>query len=194
MKDSPRSIFRDEAIRHYIESKEKSILPKLVSPRTFCYLWLLVGLLVASGLIAWFTRIPAYASGSAVVVRWRGKPQGTREAIAIAAFFPPQTLSSLRVNQRLSLRFEALSNHFSSSIVAVEPGISSPTAARQLFTLDAGAASAITQPVAIAIAPLEPLPKNLSASQYLGSVGRAEVEVGSRRAISLFPLIGKFFE
>jgi hypothetical protein len=189
MKTARRSIFRDEAIHRYVESREKSILPRLVSPHTFLYLWLLLGLLVVSGFVAWFTRIPVYASGSAVVVRWRSKPQMAREAIVVAAFFPPQTRSSLQVSQKLSLRFEALGERFSSSIIAVEPEISSPAAARKQFGLDAGAALAITQPVAVAIAEFKPLSKGLPAPQYLGSVGRAEAEVGSRRAISLLPLI-----
>lgn len=184
-----RSIFRDEAIRRYVESREKSVLPRLVSPRTFLYLWLLLGLLVMSSIIAWFTRIPVYASGSAVVVRWRCKHHSTREAIAVAAFFPAQTRSSLRVNQKLSLRFEALGEHLNSSIIAVEPGISSPATARKQFGLDTGAALAVTQPVAVAIAEFKPLPK-VPAPKYLGSLGRAEAEVGSRRAISLLPLIG----
>lgn len=45
-----RSLFRADAIRHYVENKEKVILPRLVSPTLFFYLWLLIGVLCASGL------------------------------------------------------------------------------------------------------------------------------------------------
>ena len=53
-----RSIFRDEALRRYVESQEKSILPRLLSPTTFVYLWALVGLLAASSVITWLTIKP----------------------------------------------------------------------------------------------------------------------------------------
>jgi hypothetical protein len=66
-----RSIFRDEALRRYVESQEKSVLPPLLAPKTFLCLWLLVGLLAASSAIVWLAikpitelhndeRIPSY--------------------------------------------------------------------------------------------------------------------------------------
>jgi hypothetical protein len=193
MKDSRHSIFRDDAVRRYVEGRERSVLPRLISPSTFIYLWFLLGLLVISSLVAWFTRVPVYASGSAVVVRWRSN-QDTPEGIVVAAFFPPQHLSSLRTTQKLFLHFDAIGDRLSRSIIAVEPEISSPDAAQKQFALNPGAAKGITQPVAVVIAQLEPIPTSSPASAYLGSVGRTDVEVGSRRAVSLLPLIGQFFE
>ncbi len=52
-----RSIFRDEAVRRYAESQEKSVLPPL-SPKTFLYLWSLVGLLAASSVVIWLAIKP----------------------------------------------------------------------------------------------------------------------------------------
>ena len=88
-----RSIFREDAVRRYAAGQEKTVLPQLVSPRTFTYLWVLLSLLGASSAIAWFTRIPVYASGSAVVVRWRDS-----QRIVVAAFLPPQSLSCLQTD------------------------------------------------------------------------------------------------
>jgi hypothetical protein len=193
IKDSRHSIFRDDAVRRYVAGREKSVLPRLVSPRTFIYLWFLLGLLVISSLVAWFTRVPVYASGSAVVVRWRSN-QGTPEGIVVAAFFPPQHLSSLRTTQKLFLHFDAMSDRLSRSVIAAQPKVSSPDVAQKQFALHPGAAQGIRQPVAVVIVQLEPIPTGLPASAYLGSIGRADVEVGSRRAVSLLPLIGQFFE
>lgn len=199
MKNSRRSIFRDDAVRRYVESREQTVLPRLVSPRTFIYLWFLLGLLGMSSIIAWFARVPVYASGSAVVVRWNKK--NAPEDIVVAAFFPPQYLSRLRTTQKLFLHFDAMSisgafqneNRFNRSVIAVKPEISSPDVVQKQFALSSGAAQRITQPAAVVIAQLKPIPTGLPASTYLGSVGRADFEVGSQRAVSLLPLIGHFF-
>ena len=190
MEDTQRSIFRREAVRRYIEGKEKIVLPRLVAPHTFAYLWFLLGLLGVSCLIAWFTRVPVYATGSAVVIRW--KDRSTKEGIVVAAFFSPQHLSSLQVAQKLFLRFEA-SDRLSRAILTVESEIISPDAIQKQFALNSQIAQKITQPAAVVIAQLEPLPV-VPASAYLGSIGRAEIEVGSQRVVSLLPLIGHFFE
>ncbi|WP_431631573.1 hypothetical protein [Alkalinema pantanalense] len=55
-----RSIFREEAVRRYVAGQESTVLPRLVSPRTFAYLWMLLGVLGMSSTIAWLTKIPAY--------------------------------------------------------------------------------------------------------------------------------------
>jgi hypothetical protein len=64
-----RSIFRAEALQHYLANQEKVALPPMVSPHIFGYLWLAAGLLgliglllafwpwigdLAAGLIAWW--------------------------------------------------------------------------------------------------------------------------------------------
>jgi hypothetical protein len=200
MKGSRHSIFRDDAIRRYVESSRKSVLPRLVSPRTFIYLWFLLGLLVMGSIVAWFTRVPVYASGSAVVVRWQSK-KGTPEDIVVAAFFPPQYLSSLQTTQKLFLRLDAMDvggasrneNRLSRSIVAVKPEIISSDGIQKQFALNPRALGSVTQPAAVVIAQLEPIPAGLPASTYLGSVGSAQIEVGSQRAVSLLPFIGEFF-
>lgn len=63
LRDSPptkRSIFRDEAVRRYVESQEKAVLPRLLSPKTFLYLWSLVGLLAIGSVITWLAIKPVF--------------------------------------------------------------------------------------------------------------------------------------
>lgn len=190
MKYSHRSIFREEAIRRYIQGKEKAILPRLVSPRTFIYLWFLLGMLTVSSVVAWFTRIPVYTSGSAAVVRLNDKTYRRDQKIVVIALFPPQHLSSLQTTKKLFLSFDAMGDRLSHPIITVEPKIISPDVIQKQFALNPQVA---TGPSVVAIAQLEPIPNNLPASAYLGSVGRAEAEVGSQRLVSLLPLIGQFF-
>jgi hypothetical protein len=53
--DNPRSpkqsIFRAQALQHYIENQEKVVLPNLVSPRAFLVLWVVAGLVMIAGLV-----------------------------------------------------------------------------------------------------------------------------------------------
>lgn len=59
-----RAIFRAEALKHYQENQEKVVLPPLVSPRVFAYLWFLGGVLVLVGtLIAFWPWIGATLVG-----------------------------------------------------------------------------------------------------------------------------------
>lgn len=204
-KDTKRSIFRDEAVRRYIESQEKSVLPRIVSPQTFLYLWSLLGLLAASSIITWFAKIPVYASGPAVVTRWH-KAEGRSEELVVVAFLPPQYITKLRTNQKLFLKFDGIGdrgafpqgNRFSRTILVIEPQLRSPDSVQKQFALSPSVAQAITQPVAVVIArwlrpPLASQPPTqLPAAVYLGSLGRAEVEIDSQRAISLLPIIGQF--
>jgi hypothetical protein len=190
-----RSIFREDSVRRYVDGQEKTVLPQMVSPRTFAYLWMLLGVLGASSVIAWFTRIPVYATGSAVVVRWRDKPAPDQSTvpnpIVVAAFLPPQSLSYLQTSKQVVLQLEGLGqNEGIRSILQVQPNILSPDAIQQQFALNPGVAQQIDQPAAVVILPLKPITSGLRDSAYLGSVGQVKAEVGTRRLLSFLPWIG----
>jgi hypothetical protein len=188
-----RPIFRDDAIRRYIESREKAVLPRLVSPQIFLYLWALLGLIATSSAIAWFAKIPIYASGTAIVTRLQSQSRGMGKEPVLVVFLPPQYLSRLRPQQRLFLKFAGMGDRLSWTILSVDSKIHSPDSIQRQFGLSPSAAQAITQPVAVAIAQWEKTPTQLPADVYLGSLGRAEIEIGSQRAISLLPVIGNLF-
>jgi hypothetical protein len=183
-----------EAVRRYLESREESILPRFVSPPTFVCLWLLLGLLIGAGVVTWFAQVPVYVPGLAVVVGHPSNVQSIHDDVMVVVFLPPQYRSQLQAGQKLFLSLDRAGKRLERMITAVEPEISSPDLVQRRFGLSAGAAEAITRPSAIAFARLEPMPASLPAATYAGSVYRAEVEVGSRRAISLLPLIGQLFE
>jgi len=193
MKDAKRSIFRADAVRRYMQSRQESVLPSFVSPRTFTCLWILLGLLGVSGVVVWLTRMPVYTSGQGVVVDRRGKTNYVRDDVVLIIFLPPENHSRLRVGQTLFLQLDPAGERTRRPIIAIEPKILSPDTVQQQFALSAGAAHAVTQPSAVAIARFEPNPTNLPASTYVGSVYPVDVEVGSRRVLSLLPLIGQIF-
>ena len=54
MRVTERSIFRSEALQHYIQNQEKVVLPRLASPRVFVYLWIVALVLLVVGAIIAF--------------------------------------------------------------------------------------------------------------------------------------------
>jgi hypothetical protein len=48
-----QSIFRAQAVRHYRDRRQESVLPRLVCPRLFICLWLLLALFAITGLAGW---------------------------------------------------------------------------------------------------------------------------------------------
>lgn len=51
MKTKNTQIFRADAIRRYVEQQQKAVLPRFLCPRTFVYLWILLVLLLLSGVV-----------------------------------------------------------------------------------------------------------------------------------------------
>lgn len=180
------SIFRTEAVRRYVESQERSVLPRLVSPPTFLYLWSLLGLLAASTAIAWSVKIPSYISGSAAVTRLRSEGRSS-QPVAVA-FFPPQYLSKLQASQKLFLKLDRPGeSRLKLSILSVQ--ILSPKAIQKQFALN----PSIDEPAVAVIASWELAPSELPLTAYLGTSGRAEVEIGTERVISLLPMLPELF-
>jgi hypothetical protein len=194
MDDTARSIFRHDALHRYGEGREQSVLPRLVAPRTFRYLWCLVGLLLLSGIVVWSVPVPTCAAGPAVVIRRQSTTQGAPERMMVVAFFSPQYRSRVQTARTLLLHFDVLGARLNRPILAVGPEVASPEVVQQRFALPPDALSGMTWPATVVMAPLEPLPAGVPASAYLGSIGRATVPAESRRIVALFPAIGLFFQ
>lgn len=60
MSPQRRSIFRQRAIQHYIQKREKDILPHFVSPLVLLWLWLLLFQLTLIGLLIFTTFSSTY--------------------------------------------------------------------------------------------------------------------------------------
>jgi hypothetical protein len=169
-------------------------LPRLASPSVFACLWIVLGLLGAGAAAAWFTRLPVFATGIAVVVDGPDGAGAPGPGVALVAFVPAQNLSPLRVGHALLYQAPTGRERRRAPIVWVEPQVMSPAEARRRFALGEGAAAAITEPAVVAVARLEPVTGGPPLSAYVGSVYRVEIEVGSRRPISLLPIVGRLFE
>src|SRR5436190_4446530 len=92
MANTKRTIFRNKALQYYAQSREKDVLPRFVAPPVFIFLWVLLGLLLITTLVAWLGQVPTYVAGSGVVLNQGIKmQQGGNEAVAV--IFLPATPS-----------------------------------------------------------------------------------------------------
>ncbi|HZO73022.1 MAG TPA: hypothetical protein VFB60_12545 [Ktedonobacteraceae bacterium] len=184
MSHDRRSLFREDAIRRYMQRREKDVFPRLVSPPVFLCAWLLFGLLLLAGLVAWWAEIPTFVDGSGIVLT----PEQTRRfpnaATSILIFLPQVYAAQIHTGQPVRIQVDADEPEILSRIEHIEPGIISPAAARQRYALDSEEGQAIDQPSIVILA--QPRQK-LDSSVYAGSLVQAQVQVGSRRVLSLFP-------
>jgi hypothetical protein len=177
-------------MQHYAEGRDASVLLQLIAPRSFLLLWLLLGMLVSSMCMVWLTPVPIYASGVAMVVDWRHMHQSLDDDTAVLVFLSPEYLSRLHRGQPLLLATP--SGPLRREVIAVEPEIISPAAIRSRFGIHEDLARIVNQPAAVVLTRLEPLASNRAAASYVGSVFRADIEIGKRRVGSLLPLPGPF--
>jgi hypothetical protein len=191
MKTNNRPIFRPEAVRRYTEAREQSVLPKFVSPRIMVALWALVVLLILSGVAVWFTSTPVYASGLAIGVATRNKLANIEEGMAILALLPPEAQPALDKGKTILIQVNAGSKPLKREIVAFEKDASKVNRTLEEFGLENHPAVAKVQPAVVAIVRLEDMPGNVPTNDYLGTIFRAEMQVGSRRVASLLPLMDR---
>jgi hypothetical protein len=188
---SGRPIFRPKAVRRYAEAREQSVLPKFVSPRIMVALWTIVVLLIFSGVAVWFTSMPVYASGLAIVVDTENKPVNIEEGTALLVLLPPEAQPALDEGKTILIQVNASSKPLKRKIVTFAKDASKVNSILEEFDLDNHPAVAKAQTAAVAIVRLEDMEGNMLANDYVGTIFRADMQVGSRRIASLLPLIDR---
>ena len=187
---SKRNIFRGKALQHYAASRQKEVLPRLISPPVFVFLWLLLALLLVASLAAWLTRVPTYVVTTGVVLD-QGSIQGQQannEATAIV-FVPFSHASQVYIGQPILLQIGATGTQLHYKVERVVPGILSPNEARRRYGLDNATSPTITGPSIVLTISLGPA---FPAQQYAGSPVSAQLQIGSQRVLSLLPGLGQW--
>lgn len=172
-------------MQKYIQNQEKFILPYLITPPVFVFLWCFLCIFMSAGIMAWLGWIPVYVAGSGVVLDL-GSSATNRSDEAVAIIFVPYSPSlHLQSGQPVQVQLGLTGPHLASVIGAIGPKILSPNEVRQRYQL------AITDPsLVITVA----LGSHLSGHFYAGSLVLAQIQVGSRRLLSLFPGLSAFLK
>jgi hypothetical protein len=181
-------IFRKNAVKHYMQSRDKDTLPRFISLPIALFLWILLGLLLVVGLLAWYEQIPAYATGKGVVLSSQYAPHPTQQEAMAVAFFTVDQSNHFHTGQTVFVHFASSTQSLQGTVLTVDPVVS-PAVALRRYGLGNNEASLITQPSAVMLIKLD----NISPSLYAGSMLTVNVRIGSHRIISLLPGIGRLF-
>jgi hypothetical protein len=173
------SIFRSKALQKYVQSREKNVLPRLVAPPVFAFFWVILALFTAAGLVAWLGQVPLYVTGSGLVLdRSATAAQGKEEAVAVI-LLPATSFVHLRAGMPVQVQVGSDGSPIPCTIDSVESRILSPSEVHQRYML------VVPEPSFVAIVGLGP---GISSHLYAGSPVQAQIQIGSERLLSLFPL------
>jgi hypothetical protein len=164
-------LFRRQALEYYVQSREQTILPRLVRPPVFPLLWLLLCLTILALLIAWQGQVPIYISGSGVV------PARGTIVLAFLPAFPNHTLQ-IHAGAPVHLRIGTPAQTINSTVERVETGVLSPADIQKRY----GSGDRISQ---IITGPSIVISIKLDAPFYEGSIVNVQVQVGTTHVLSL---------
>jgi hypothetical protein len=189
---SERSIFRESAIKKYLQRQEQGVLLQVVSPPAFALLWIVLLLLLAAGVLAWAVEVPISATGQGVIVEQTADGAATDggatgqngQEVVAALFFSPDQQGSLHQGQSVAMNVGLASSSLTGSIARVETDVISPNEARQRFNLQGTLAQVVTGPSVLVLVNIGSVS---SAHSYVGSLCAAQVRIGSQRVLSLLP-------
>lgn len=174
-----RPIFRDAAIKYYMQSREKTVLPRFVSPPVFTLLWIFFALCIIAALLAWNIQIPTYIASTGFVTG-PDQPATTtsQEQTRVMLFIPAGSFTLLKNGQTVQIQLPGGGPPVTRTVTALGP-VLSPADVLKLFGLPLTAA-----PTGLAVVALGP---TSSWHIYLRSLVSAQIRVGSSRVLSFIP-------
>ena len=179
-----RQFFRQEALEHYAQSREKDILPRSVAPPVFLFFWVLLLLLLAATVLSWQVQVPFYADASGFIGQ-NGQASAPLGGGTTAVLFVPTNASpALHAGQPITLQVALTGQTFSGTIATVGTSMITPDEARQQYALTGDLALVITQPSVVVTLDLGAA---LPPGVYGGSSLVAQVQVGTQSLLSLLP-------
>ena len=184
MSMTKRSIFRRQALEHYVQSREKTILPRLARPPVFLLLWILLSLAALAMTVAWFGRVPVYISGSGIVIEHttmqNRQSVNTPTALVFVPTAPAHALP-LHAGTPVLLQIGTHGQSFTTTVDEVEPAILSPDEIQRRYAPGSRISSMITGPSIVVSLKLGPA---FASQGYAGSLVNAQVQVGSTSVLS----------
>lgn len=212
-------IFRSNAIKHYMQGREKHEFPRFVSLPITILLWVLLVLFVIATLLIWSEQVPRHvttqgivviesatqpsgkqvpATGKSMPVTGKQVPTTGKLVPATGKTVPPRAMAIFFFPQAQAQKLHA------GTRVLLHIGPSGSQFTSQISGIEPGVMSPkalralfhlenvplpITQPSTVVVVKLDPT----VAAAYAGSLVTADVHVGSQSLVSLLPGVGSLF-
>lgn len=178
------AIFREKALKHYTQGRKKDVLPNFSSIPIAIFVWVLLGSLIATGLVAWYGQVPIYLAGSGIVISNGNQAGGGADAVA---FFAPDKAAQLQAGDSVQVQVGASTSQITSTIAQVLPGTTNMATALAHYGLNFGNAPLQSQQVAVALIKLG---AGSPAALYTGSTVVVQVTVGTQSLFSALTGLG----
>lgn len=173
-----RRLFRTQALKHYVQNKQKDILPGFVAPPVFLMLWLLLLIIGAAVFFAWQEQVPTYTQALGVVIEQQNGPA------TVLLFVPSHSATSMVAGQVITLQVNVTGQQFQASIASVDLGSITPEDADAQYALTGDTRLVITQPSTVVHIDFTPQ----QASQVVDHMSvSAQIQTGSRSLLSMMP-------
>jgi hypothetical protein len=115
----PRQIFREHALRHYMQKNEQSVLPKTISPFVFTCCWIVLCLTILAGFLIWSIPVPNYLNTLGMPIA-QGSSASTTQTTTILAFFPLSAQAYIRSGQIVQIGGSTLESAVAGRITHVD--------------------------------------------------------------------------
>jgi hypothetical protein len=176
--------YRTRALQRYARSREKTVLPRFVTPPVFLCCWLLLGLLLLATVLAWQVQVPIYQGASGVLLNDLSSSQQGTNGWQALLFVPATPKSDLHIGASVTVQIVLTGESFVGTIAAVLPGVLTPEQARQRYALAGDGALVITQPsLVVQLTGGLTVPSDVIAGLSVS----AQVPIGNQSLLSLLP-------
>lgn len=186
------AIFRSEALRyrlqHHGHRRSEVTFPRFMTHRVMVVLWVLLGVLAIGGGITCLPTVPVSAAGLAIVTT---ETWAESDAPAVAVLMQSEHHDRLEPGHAANVLLGVGGRGLDGTIVAVEPEPLTLAEVGERLGLPYSALSMMQGPVTLTWVTLD---GQSQAAFGMDNFGRADLEVGVRRAGTFLPLVGGLFE
>ncbi|GLV53802.1 hypothetical protein KDH_06530 [Dictyobacter sp. S3.2.2.5] len=180
MSSSEPSIFREQALKNYLQRRDQGILLRLISPPAFACLWILLIFVLVMGMLAWLVRVPMSVSGQGLIT----EPGQDAQQLTAVVFVPLNQRTRLHSGDPATLQLGSNGITLRGTVKQVESGAIGPDEARTRFHLQGPLTQVILTPSVAVMVQIEPTP---TAHTYIGSYCVTSVQTGTQSVLSLVP-------
>lgn len=182
---SSRPVFRAEAVKQYVRSREEVILPRYISKRSIMLLWVALGVIVLGGATLLMVPLPLYTSGTAVALQGEDRESGERTR-SLAVSVPIEALAQVRPGQAAYFHDSDGPRRFAGRVVAVDGNEASRNGGASRAVPSGEGANRVERPSAIVHVQLA---TGLDAPPTAACPPRGcrvDIRIGAPRALAFF--------
>src|SRR5258708_16113605 len=106
-----RSIFRESAIKKYLQKQEQGILLRVASPPIVLFFWVALLFLLGAGGLAWSIQVPISVRGQGLILEQGAAGQAKRSVVAVL-FLSLDHHADLHVGQPAAMLICSATSHF----------------------------------------------------------------------------------